>query len=226
MSRPPLFIHIPKNAGNSVIATNAVIPITDKALKDSIKQQQEMDPVAATTVSSIFGRRMIKHTPYNYLDREYLNRFDRVFAVIRNPWSRLVSLYNYADYISSEPELKSTWYAKPKISWDEYIDRMDIFKMTPNYFWIHPYDHWALQSDWLPTKGKVDILRYENLQEDLNSYLGKQIELPYLNKGKEADYKSYYTEEQKQKVANWFRLDIDRFGFDFETGATKNYWMT
>ena len=224
MSRPPLFIHIPKNAGNSIIATNSVIPVGNNGIKDSIKKQFEMDPVSPDTVSANFKRRMIKHIPYNYLDREYLNRFDRIFAVVRNPWSRLVSLYNYADYIANEPDLKTTWYAKPKISWDEYMDRMDSFKMTPNYFWIHPYDHWALQSDWLPTKEKVDILRYENLQEDLNLYFGKQIELPYLNKGKEADYKSYYTEEQKQKVARWFKLDIERWGFDFETGATKNYW--
>ena len=230
MSRPPLFIHIPKTAGTSIGESGLVVRTSAKGLKADITKRMELDPRNPYKLRMWFGKRMEKHIPYTYLDHDYLNRFHRVFTVVRNPWARLVSFYNHLQVLNEDrnwiKDMKPTWYYQEKISWEEYLNRMDKFVMTPNFYWQHPYDHWAIQSDWLPTKGKVDILRYENLQEDLNSYLGKQIELPYLNKGKEADYKSYYTEEQKQKVANWFRLDIDRWGFDFGSGATKNYWMT
>lgn len=221
MSRPPLFIHIPKTAGTSIGESGLVITPSYKGLKPNIKKQMDMDPRGPYSVNRDFGDRMQKHLPYHYLDREYLARFDRKFSVVRNPWARVVSFYNFTDTwgIKWNPG----WYAQGKISWEEYLDRMDSFVMTPNFWWQHPYDHWAIQSDSVPDN-RLDFLRYENLIEDLSNYLDKEIELPFKNKSKDVDYRTYYTEEQKQRVADWFRLDIERWGFDFESGAMKNYW--
>lgn len=230
MSRPPLLIHIPKTAGTSLNQSGLVIPTSYKGLKDEVKKQIEMDPRNAFTVKETefeylsgqdFGQRVQKHLPYSYLSREYLNRFDRVVSVVRNPWSRLVSFYNFADVMGNL--FANSWYHQPRISWDEYINRLDSFTMTPNFYWRHPYDNWASQSDYVSYK-KVDFLRYENITGDLSEYLGKEVELPVVNRYKKADYRTYYTEEQKQKVADWFRVDIDYWGFDFESPATKNYW--
>lgn len=219
--RPPLFIHIPKTAGTSIGESGLVITPSYKGLKSNIKKQMEMDPRGPYSVNQDFGDRMQKHLPYHYLDREYLARFDRKFTVVRNPWARLVSFYNFTETLGKN--WNGGWYVQGKISWEEYLDRMDSFVMTPNFWWQHPYDHWAAQGDSVPDN-RLDFLRYENLIEDLSNYLGNQIELPFKNKSKDADYRTYYTDEQKQRVANWFRLDIERWGFDFESGATKNYW--
>ena len=227
MSRPPLFIHIPKTAGTSLNESGVVIPTNYKGLKDGIKKQIEMDPRNAFSVDRAFtgqsfGQRMQKHLPYSYLSREYLNRYDRVVSVVRNPWSRLVSFYNFVDVIDGK--FSDTWYHQPKISWEEYLSRMESFVMTPNFYWQHPYDHWAAQGDYVSSDNRIDFLRYENLKEDLSEYLNKPVNLPVTNKSREVDYRTYYTEEQKQKVANWFKVDIARWGFTFDSGARKNYW--
>jgi len=40
----------------------------------------------------------------------------------------------------------------------------------------------------------------------------------------EGSYKDLYTPETKQIIGDWYKEDIDFFGFDFDTGATKNIW--
>jgi len=168
---------------------------------------------------------MHKHIPYNYLDITKINRFDNTFAVVRNPWARMVSLYHYADKISDA--VAGTPYYQPQISFNEFIDRMDSFRMSSTYYWNHPYDQWGAQLDWVTKQGKVkaDILRYENIQTDLNHYFDKDVELKKKNIGSyKKHYTEYYNDEQKQRVADWFRLDIEYWGFTFDSGAKRNYW--
>ena len=180
--------------------------------------------LSPSLIPNPFG--FIKHTPYNYLGRDKISRYDNAFAIVRNPWSRMVSMYHHGIYISENA--KKTWYHQDKISWDEFISRMDSFRMNPSYYWNHPFDQWASQMDWVTKNYKVkcDILRYEHIQEDINSYFGENIELKKENIGVyKKHYSEYYTEEQKQKIADWFRLEIEYWGFTFESGATKNYWI-
>ena len=37
-------------------------------------------------------------------------------------------------------------------------------------------------------------------------------------------YQDIYTSETIQIVADWYKDDIDQWGFDFDTSAQKNYW--
>ena len=218
MSTRTLFIHIPKNAGTSIAASCRVIPVSQKYMTDKMKSVEAMSAEKPFNI-------MRKHIPFSYLDRNKINLFDRRFAVVRNPWSRLVSLYNYGQKISSSTA--GTFYYQPEITWNEFFLRMDNFRMSSDYYWKHPYDQWATQLDWVSVGDKVkcDILRYENIQDDLNSYFQYDVDLSKNNIGLyKIHYTEYYTEAQKQKVADWFRLDIEHFGFTFESGANRNYW--
>ena len=66
----------------------------------------------------------------------------------------------------------------------------------------------------------VDFIgRYENLQEDFNKVL-KDIGLPamqlkHLNKFDRENYRSYYTEEDIEKVKKLYKRDIEYFGYKF-----------
>ena len=42
-----------------------------------------------------------------------------------------------------------------------------------------------------------------------------------LNKGK---YQDVYNKKTIQIVADWYKKDIDYWGYDFDSGPTKNYW--
>ena len=49
--------------------------------------------------------------------------------------------------------------------------------------------------------------------------------LEHLNKGHSlTNYKSFYNKYSREMVANHFIKDIEYFGFDFETEATRNFW--
>ena len=45
-----------------------------------------------------------------------------------------------------------------------------------------------------------------------------QVFLPRIDK-------DYYTEKTIQIVADWYQKDIDYWGFDFDSSATKNYYF-
>lgn len=220
MSRT-LFIHIPKNAGTSISASCPSVATSPRYMNDKMLSVESMLPRGPNENSQGFH----KHIPFSYLDKHKIERFDRTFAVIRNPWERLVSLYHHADVI--KPKVQKTWYDQDKISWDDFVNKMDTFKYDPTYYWRHPYDQWASQLDWVSIgeKVKCDILRYEHIQSDLDSYFETHINLKKENVGVyKKHYTEYYTKEQKEKVADWFRMDISYWGFSFESGATKNYW--
>ena len=42
-----------------------------------------------------------------------------------------------------------------------------------------------------------------------------------LNKG---TYQDLYNEKTIQIVADWYKDDIEMWGYDFDTGAQRNYW--
>ena len=214
-----LFIHIPRTGGTSIQASGICSGTRNQGLKDPIKKQMSLDPRAAATINAVFAEKTQKHIPYHYLSNEYVNRFDKVFSIVRNPWARVVSCFHYGDELAP-----GSWYYRQPLSWDDFINGIDKFMMTPNYYWNHPYEQWASQLDWLVPK-RINILRFEYLQKDLDQYFNKDILLQHKNKSiYEKHYTEYYTQEQKDKIAKWFRLDINHFGFDFESSATQNYW--
>lgn len=215
-----LFIHIPKTAGTTISSSCPVVQVSEKYIRSEKKKEFDMDPRSYRTLTATNA--FAKHTPYSYLDKDSIKNFNRVMTVVRNPWSRVVSFYNYVEILNKK--LPGTWYNQENISWETFLDRMDSFKMTPSFYWNHPYDNWGSQSDWVSPS--VDILRFENLQEDVDCYFGQKIPLEKKNAGLYVkDYREYYTKEQMERVGNWFRLDIEKWGFTFDLGATRNYWM-
>ena len=111
------------------------------------------------------------------------------------------------------------------MTFDKFLDRIDRYTHDKNFYYNHPYNHFSNQMNWINRDGNisVDVIRFENTSNDLWDYC-KEIGKP-KNVGKyENDYKSYYNDKQIQKVADFFSLDIEHWGFDFESGATRNYW--
>ena len=197
-----ILIHIPKNAGTS-IRQNA-----DGRLVHAIQKQN-----VTKTVTPDHLDFMVHHCPATYLHRQ-LKSHPKV-AVIRNPWSRLVSLYEHADHLREHGV--GDYFQREKISWDEFIDRIDSYIQTSVFYYNHPYDHFASQSDWLTPE--VKLLRYEHLSEDYEK-LFKTPLTTIANKGVYKEhYTCYYSKNQIEKVREWFRYDIYKFGWDFETTA-------
>jgi hypothetical protein len=73
----------------------------------------------------------------------------------------------------------------------------------------------------------ADLLRQEHLSEETVAYFGLAKPIAPRNvtrRGEQVDWRSFYTPQTTQIVADWYAHDIDTFGFDFDSAATRNFW--
>jgi hypothetical protein len=137
------------------------------------------------------------------------------FAIVRNPWDRLVSVY----------QMRKGYGMIPEMSFDEWLggdspacDRYPNSPLDPRSWWMH-------QVNWI-TDGKgrevLDFVgRYERLAEDFATVcrrVGADVTLPRLNSFERSHYSSFYDAALRQRVADLCRPDIERFGYTFEDG--------
>jgi hypothetical protein len=88
------------------------------------------------------------------------------------------------------------------------------------------YPAWDHVSDSKGLKCQAKIIRFENYNEDICKYfnipqMSRARNVTALNKG---SYMDLYTPETTQIVADWYRKDIDYWGYDFDSGPKRNYW--
>jgi len=143
------------------------------------------------------------------------------FAVIRNPWARMVSRYVMGISTSNTNDHGTTWN-----TFEEFLETRYVWTDKQ---WYDPIRSWNTQYDYVCDENDVvrcDILRLEFIDDELSPYLN--LNTPYIvreNVGEYTrNYQDYYNNEQTiQIVADWYEQDIDYWGFDFDTSATKNY---
>jgi len=140
-------------------------------------------------------------------DRErFTADWDRAFkfAVVRNPWDRLVSGWRY---VAADVSLR------------------DLLLQLPEKSDFHRWHHVTrLQSEFLlDENGELIpdmLLRFERLREEFARCCERmgmpRVILPRENwTARSKDYRSYYDEETRELVAELFRTDIDLFGYEF-----------
>ena len=143
------------------------------------------------------------------------------FAVIRNPWARMVSRYVMGIPTSNTNDHGTTWN-----TFEEFLETRYVWTDKQ---WYDPIRSWNTQYDYVCDENDVvrcDILRLEFIDDELSPYLN--LNTPYIVRENGGDYtrnyQDYYNNEQTiQIVADWYEQDIDYWGFDFDTSATKNY---
>ena len=143
------------------------------------------------------------------------------FAVIRNPFARVVSRYVMGIPTSNTNDHGTTWN-----TFEEFLETRYVWTDKQ---WYDPIRSWNTQYDYVCDENDVvrcDILRLEFIDDELSPYLN--LNTPYIvreNVGEYTrNYQDYYNNEQTiQIVADWYEQDIDYWGFDFDTSATKNY---
>ena len=182
---PFIFVHINKTAGTSI----------GRAIGLPVK-----DHLMATEIIERIGTQA--------WDEAYK------FTVVRNPWDKVVSHYEY------RRKKDKTGIATNGVSFASWVrrtygeDKDPVLYNNPRSF--QPQVDWLKDSD-----GQVSvdyIIRFESINEGfehVRQAIGLDAELPHLNASPRARYHTYYDDESRAIVANWFREDIEAFGYQF-----------
>ncbi len=126
------------------------------------------------------------------------------FCVVRNPWARLWSEYNFgwAD--------RCSWEGFFKIFPDHIIDDHD--SGTDSLRHIKP------QTEFITDE--VEVLRFERLGEQFLQFCERNqfpvTAIPHINAGGAPDYRSQYSARQKAAVAKFYADDIAAFEYEFD----------
>lgn len=129
------------------------------------------------------------------------------FAIVRNPWERLVSEF---EYIKTQPT--HSRYKKLKaMSFDEFVGYQAKRPAA------HQVNALKLKSGEL---GTDYVGKLESLDESL-AFISEQIglsfaDLPHINQVKRRDYRSYYDQSLVEKVAELWHEDIKYFVYQFD----------
>jgi len=132
-------------------------------------------------------------------------------AVVRNPWSRVVSAWAY----EKRNPLKSFLRREPleTPSFDDFVRNLNKYSLIDRawFTWATP------QKEWIPN-GVTYLLRFETIEEDfkqIQELFGCFAPLKHTNESEHGDYRTYYTPETQAIVAELFREDIEAFNYTF-----------
>jgi len=225
-----IFVHIPKNAGQSIEHVFLdLLGLNWETRAPLLLRPNDRPELGPPRLAHLKADEYVR---FKYLTQEMFDDYFK-FAFVRNPWSRMVSIYKFLGH-------------------DKNIDfRTFMLSVFKNYIFEH--QHWFVgpQSDFVYSKeGEllVDYLgRFEDLQNGFD-FVCNQIglpttKLPHVNKsenndsmhdlaeiqktrgpdqvpgtGKPTDYENYqdyYDQDTIDCVAQLYRKDIMLFGYDF-----------
>jgi len=175
---------------------------------------------AGTSIESVFGKCRAKHKtikktlrdiPGDKLHEDYFK-----FTFIRNPWDRIVSLYEYL-----KREAMAT--GKEFLQFDPWVDRVVCSQFNDRRNMNNERRHFATYNDWLQPDdigSEFYIGRFETLQvsfdEICDSINIPRTQLPHKLKSKRSHYSDYYTLHSKEQIHKKYEIDIDKFKYKYE----------
>jgi len=215
-----LFIHIPKNAGVSMAKhpdLKNLLLRPEKSFHISKAYTREL----LTVMAAAGEHHGIQHARWRDVKPAVRDRLQPV-AIVRNPWSRVVSRYKFAQTIAARDGSRSV-----AASFKAFLEERHEYGHRP-FYWHRAIRGWYPQADYVTDEEghlRADILRQEHLAEEAPRYF--QIAAPPQPRslsvhGAGTRYQDYYTPQSIQIVADWYARDIELFGFDFDTAATQN----
>ena len=183
-----IFIHIPKTAGNSL--TDILAPYSDHQV---IIHGNSLGKDQGRNLENLPG---LKHSPLSVLKDQipHLDQYHK-FCTVRNTWDRLIS------------------YASWELGKNPTAEAISAFLMHKKY---------KPQLHFIQIGGKLAIdtvLRFEHLAEDVKA-LCEKLKIPFpglkiVNKSQHANYRTLYTKQARQWVAQYYAAEIQLFDFKF-----------
>lgn len=208
--RDYIYVHAPKTGGTSL-----ALALEERAMKDDImlgdtpkalKRRRRVKDVQT-------AGRLWKHSTLHDIDgllstQEIAGMF--TFMLVRNPWSRMLSYYQW---------LRTQSFDHPAV----ILAKASTFgtfvrdETTQSSFRDWPYGRYMQDASGVE---RCDLfIRLEHFATDaapLFDHLGFTLTLPHVNKSDpDADGSVHYPDDVKEIVRNVCSEDIERFGYEF-----------
>lgn len=208
-----LFVHIAKTGGTSIRSALEGIK-----WKDPYRIPMAICSRISSLTHHQVGCKIPRHAKaicaYEMLPRELYDSLFK-FVFVRNPWDLQVSSYYHLR--RERPHL-----VKHCNNFESFLR----WKLNPR----REYQYHIDTSIELQSKYLIDldgnlivnfIGRYERLEDDFREACHKigirTPKLPHKRKGENrTEYQKYYTDETTQLIADYFKRDIEMFGYSFE----------
>lgn len=226
-----IFIHIPKNAGQSI--EMVFVKLLGLSWLDRAPLLLRYNDRPALGPPKLAHLTAQEYVTLKYVPQEMFDAYFK-FAFVRNPWSRMVSIYNFLGF-DRRYEFKrflSNIYLQEV--WDE------------RYWFVRPQCDFLLSED---GELLVDFVgRFESLHSDFEQvceHLGlPRLEVPHVNQTpatrsrrsrnprqvwrnmifklrehgipRYSRFQDYYDAEAMEIVADLYKRDVENFGYRFE----------
>jgi chondroitin 4-sulfotransferase 11 len=198
-----VFQHIPKCAGISVL--NFFI--------DLHKQQNCIGDLMYGT-----------HIPFSAYKKDQSEYYEDSFkfTFVRNPWDRVVSLFEFRKIQAEKGVSWPHWPETEEILNDSFEETLKKSKnQTGDKFYL---EEGCVSNHWLSSKilREINFIgRFERMNEDfefIKQVLGIDSlpQLPHDNKIERKHYSEYYNDDTRKIVADKYADDIRLFGYKFE----------
>ena len=159
---------------------------------------------AGTSIEEYFGNESVRIQPEKHADiyeikRKFKNSYNnyRKFTIIRTPYDKMISWY---------------FYLKRNLGDYNIVEINDWIK-DPSKFWHadDPVGYLKPQFEWIDDT--VEIIKFENINKELNNFFGKIISLPISNKSNRNHYLEYYNEQSLSIIYNKYKEDFKQFNY-------------
>ena len=202
-----IFFHIPKNAGTTVSDAllkneNYYYPwvILSKILRKFKKKDNFFFDNFQKKIHLFISHETVKTIEMKISSEIYDNFFK--FAVVRNPYSRFVSRYNYMKSTNTLKESNFPDFLKKHVKLALIADQQYKFLLNKN--------------------GKIGvdkIIKFENFDEEMTELSKvinlKSLKFKKLNISTTGNYKSYYDNNTRKIVEEFCKEDLEIFNYSF-----------
>ena len=226
-----IFVEIPRTASTSI---RSIIGKPIKAHRNIVEIKYDLETLwthYGGPANRLLGRLYpwIPASERARIGRQKFFHFYK-FSFVRNPWDRVVSIYKlnmkrHEDLAKKEKgsntkTKKDQFGLEMFISFEEFVSWIQYSSATSNHAAPHRY-----QLDWL-TDSSGNLLMnfigaFESLESDWNvvsDALKIDQKLPHLNHISSKHYTEYYSEKTRAIVAEKFMVDVETFGYEFDSG--------
>ncbi|MCQ9205066.1 MAG: sulfotransferase family protein [Omnitrophica bacterium] len=213
MKKNVIFVWIPKTAGGSIwkgVLAKQNGSVGNKELWNdaTLFNNEKIVSFGHMSILDLLSNGTISK---DYFDNSFK------FAFVRNPWDRAVSLYHYlrSRSVVKERSFSSFCYRYLK---HNQITPVGLYNVRGGFSQCNKQISWLVDNN---GKFFVDFIgRYEKLQKDFDKVCGligipSKI-LPVEWFSRRSHYYFYYTKDTKEIVGDFYKEDIERFGYEFE----------